>query len=319
MDLRQLRYFVEVAEVHGFNEAAARLHVSQSSISRRVRDLELELKVQLFERDPGGARLTAAGRTLLDRATIILRQVALARLDALTGSQEPTGVVSVGISPACAQLFISALMKRVAATLPKIQLRFLEGTQCALLQAIETNKVDLALVVSPGARDSYMVRRLPPEALHYISSGPEAAQHGEIEISRLSGVPLVLFPRPSGNRDYLDRAAALADFDLKIAYEINDLSVQKQLIRDNCAHGILPFSAVREEVARGALSATPIRGLFISRAIIWRRSRELLPCVGAVANCLESTVYDAVATDVNRARETNEGAIAARLPEPTVS
>ncbi|MDP2357806.1 MAG: LysR family transcriptional regulator [Beijerinckiaceae bacterium] len=273
MDLRQLRYFVEVAEVRGFNEAAARLHVSQSSISRRVRDLELELKVQLFERDPGGARLTAAGRTLLDRATIILRQVALARLDALTGSQEPTGIVSLGISPACAQLFISSLMKRVAATLPMIQLRFLEGTQCALLQAIETNKVDLALVVSPGARDTYMVRRLPPESLHHISSGPHAAD-GEIEISRLSGVPLVLFPRPSGNRDYLDRAAALADFDLKIAYEINDLSVQKQLIRDNCAHGILPFSAVREEVARGDLSATPIRGLFISRAIIWRRSRD---------------------------------------------
>src|SRR5690606_33370518 len=106
MDLRQLRYFVEVAEVSGFNEAAARLRVSQSSVSRRVRDLELELKVQLFERDPGGARLTASGRILLERALSILREIEVAKNDVVTGSTAPVGVVTVGFSSASGQLFI---------------------------------------------------------------------------------------------------------------------------------------------------------------------------------------------------------------------
>lgn len=316
MDLRQLRYFAEVAEVGGFNEAAARLNVSQSSISRRVRDLELELGVSLFERDPAGARLTASGRNLLERANVILRQVELARLEAIGGSREPMGTVALGLSPACAQLFISPLMKRVASALPGVHLQFVEGAQCALLDAVETGKADLALVVSPGVLANHAVRRLPPEELQYVCREPQG--EGPIDISRLTGVPLVLFPRPSGNRDYLDKAAALSGFELRVAYEINDLSVQKQLIRDGSADGILPYSAVHEEVRRGEFAAMPIRGLFISRAIVWKRNRDLLPSVEAVANCVESTVSGAVA-DVAALKHAEGGKAAGSLPAPPLA
>jgi len=291
MDLRQLRYFVEVAEVNGFNEAAARLHVSQSSISRRVRDLELELGLQLFERDPSGARLTESGRILLERAISILQEVERARTDVARGSTEPVGTVTIGMSPACAQLFISPLMKQVQACLPLVRLQFLEGAQYTLLEAIETGKADVALVISPGTLGSYAIRPTPEEGLFYVRDGSRPFD-GPVDIAALSGTPLVLFPRPSSNRDYLDRAAASAGFKLQVAYEINDLSVQKQLISDGHVDGILPYTAMREEVARGDLSAAPIRNLSISRSIIWRNNRELLPSAAAVVACIETVVRD---------------------------
>ena len=81
MDLRQLRYFLTVAEERRFSSAARRLHVATPSLSQQVRALERDLRVTLFDRTPRGAELTAAGRVLAERARVILAEVDRARED----------------------------------------------------------------------------------------------------------------------------------------------------------------------------------------------------------------------------------------------
>jgi DNA-binding transcriptional LysR family regulator len=79
LDLRKVRYFLAVAEELNFGRAAQALHVAQPVLSRQIRALEQELKVQLFERDSQGTRLTAAGQAFLDDARPLLAAADAAR------------------------------------------------------------------------------------------------------------------------------------------------------------------------------------------------------------------------------------------------
>src|SRR5215218_325267 len=81
VDLRQLRYFLTVAEERKFSAAARRLHVAAPSLSQQIRALERDLRVTLFDRTPRGAELTPAGRVLAERARVILAEVDRARDD----------------------------------------------------------------------------------------------------------------------------------------------------------------------------------------------------------------------------------------------
>ena len=93
MELRQLRYFLAVAEEGRFSRAAHRLHIAAPSLSQQIQALERELRLPLFERTPQRVELTVAGRALVERARVILAEVERARADvraAGTGRQRLT-------------------------------------------------------------------------------------------------------------------------------------------------------------------------------------------------------------------------------------
>lgn len=157
MELRQLRYFIHVAEEEHVGRAARQLHITQSPLSRQIRDLERDLGVQLFERRKGRLRLTAAGRTLLDEARPILRQVERARSAVMrAGHGEPphlglavvetaiaSGAVLAGLRTLCRRLPNVGLSLRLAD--PEEQLRLLLGARidAGVLPDIELQDPDL--------------------------------------------------------------------------------------------------------------------------------------------------------------------------------
>jgi len=97
MNLKQLDYFVHVAELGSFSKAALVLDIAQPALSRQVRGLETELRENLFLRNGRGVALTDAGRRLFDHSVAILELVALAREDLGTSRDEPVGQVTVGL------------------------------------------------------------------------------------------------------------------------------------------------------------------------------------------------------------------------------
>jgi DNA-binding transcriptional LysR family regulator len=146
VELRQLRYFVAVAEELHFGRAAERLHMSQSPLSRAIRDLERELGLVLFVRTTRHVELTPAGSILLERARKALAEIDAAIDDARRAADPDARVLSVGYSP-----FTRLLAARIAAELERQpsaqQVRLDEDVTPELLRRLAAHELTAAAVL----------------------------------------------------------------------------------------------------------------------------------------------------------------------------
>jgi DNA-binding transcriptional LysR family regulator len=139
LELRQLRYFVAVAEELHFGRAAERLHMSQSPLSRAIRDLERELGLVLFVRTTRRVELTPAGAALLERARRALAQVDLAVDDARRAAEPERGALTIGYGPFSRSL-VTRIVAAVAARRPDLELRLEEGVAPELVGRVATGE-----------------------------------------------------------------------------------------------------------------------------------------------------------------------------------
>src|ERR1700754_2123060 len=121
MELRQLRYYVAVAEELHFRRAAERLHITQPAVSEQVRKLEAELGVQLLDRAPRGVSLTAAGSEMLEEARRVLRQADIATRAARTAGRYGLGRLRVGYLADAIPRHVPQSLARFAAAVPGIE------------------------------------------------------------------------------------------------------------------------------------------------------------------------------------------------------
>ncbi len=127
MNLRQLRYFVEVSEIQSVTKAAARLNLAQPALTRYIRSLERDLGVQLFTRSGRGIALTNAGTVFRDHICSILRHLDRARVEVQALSRSPGGRINIGMPASISQTLMRRLIQRVGAELPKLSLRVIDG------------------------------------------------------------------------------------------------------------------------------------------------------------------------------------------------
>jgi DNA-binding transcriptional LysR family regulator len=158
VELRQLRYFVAVAEELHFGRAAERLHMSQSPLSRAIRELERELGVVLFVRTTRHVELTPAGSALLERARRALAEIDAAVDDARRAAQPDSGILSIGYTP-----FSRTQATRIAEELerrrPDLQVRIHEDVTPDLLRRVAGHELTAAAVLeTPVAARRYGVR-----------------------------------------------------------------------------------------------------------------------------------------------------------------
>src|SRR3546814_14168642 len=139
MDTRALRYFVHVAQLKSFSRAAAHLRIAQPALSRQIRNLEDELGVQLLTRSVRGVQMTEAGALLLERAEVILDQIKKARLEVAAEAGEPSGRLTLAVTPAAGPMLVPPLVERCEASFPKVSLRFVEGLPGVLHNALSAD------------------------------------------------------------------------------------------------------------------------------------------------------------------------------------
>jgi DNA-binding transcriptional LysR family regulator len=158
IELRQLRYFVAVAEELHFGRAAARLHMSQSPLSRAIRDLERDLGVVLFVRTTRSVELTAAGSSLLERSRRALSELDGAIADARRSAQTEAVTLGLGFGP-----FSRPVVTAIAETLGQSEgartVRLFDGVTPDLLQGVARHELAAAVVMeSPTAARRHRVR-----------------------------------------------------------------------------------------------------------------------------------------------------------------
>ena len=149
MELRQLRYFVAVAEMENVSRAALKLHVSQPALSRQIRDLEDEIGFCLLERTAKSVRLTDAGRAFLTDARALLQQAdeAVKKARAIAGA-EPTEL-KVGYSPAATARILPPILRAYQRVMPKVHVKLHDWSNEENVAGLRDGRLNLALVVRP--------------------------------------------------------------------------------------------------------------------------------------------------------------------------
>jgi DNA-binding transcriptional LysR family regulator len=154
MELRQLTQFVAVAETLNFRRAAERLHMAQPPLSVAVRKLEEELGAPLFERQPRGVALTAAGSEALRLARQCLATTRTLRSAVQAAAGGETGLLRVGFVGSATYALMPRLLPAFRARYPKVELELRESTNLELIALVEAGDVDIGLVRYPTASAS---------------------------------------------------------------------------------------------------------------------------------------------------------------------
>src|ERR1700744_1928784 len=193
MDLRQLRYFVAVAETGSFSAAAASLRIAQSALSRQVQALEEACRGSLMDRGARGVVLTEAGALLLTRARFLLAEAASTISEISELNNEPSGMVRLVAPPSFGDILFPVLAVSVVRRLPRVQLELREALTDAALDELRQGGLDLAVVSSPDPdpRIDYVALCTEPMILVGPPNDPLLAV-ASVPLDLLPELPLVL-------------------------------------------------------------------------------------------------------------------------------
>ncbi len=264
MDLKQIEYFVRVAELGSFTRASIALDVAQPALSRQVRLLEVELRQALLVRNGRGATPTEAGKLLMEHGRGILHQVARAREDLERARGALAGRVVVGLPPSIARVLAVPLMRAFRQRMPEASLSITEGLSGGMREALAAGRLDIALIYNAAPSPELELRPLVEEELFLVESRPPAEGKARATAARalplreLADLPLVIPSRPNAIRMQVE--SALADLGLKprIALEIDGIAAILELVADGAGSAVLSHIAVQTSARPQAFTLRPI-------------------------------------------------------------
>jgi LysR family transcriptional regulator, nitrogen assimilation regulatory protein len=274
MNLKQLEYFVQVAELGSFSKAAVVLDIAQPALSRQVRSLETELHQQLFLRNGRGVTLTDAGKRLFDHSVAVLQLMAHAREDLGASRDEPVGRVTIGLPPSMGRQLTLPLIDRFKKELPAARLAIVEGLSTHIVEWVTTGRIDIGLVYNPEAQPGLEITPLLQEQLGLVSHAPRGkrkrAALPPLPMKELSHFPLIVPERVHAMRRLLDTQAALAGIKLDIGWEVSSVPSIIDLVCAGYGYAVLTASGVAasarsgELVTRRLVDPTPISVLCLA-------------------------------------------------------
>jgi DNA-binding transcriptional LysR family regulator len=284
MELRQLEYFVAVAEEANFTRAAERVHISQSGVSAQVRRLEQELGATLIDRSGRTATLTAAGEAALDHAREALGAATAVRQAVDDVSGVLRGRLDVGMVSGCTITPLFDALAAFGAAHPGIEISLIEDGSDRLTARVRAGEVDVALIGAAGHTPEGL------EAFTIVSerlvaaapAGHPLAERGHTcTLTEATAHPLVCMPSGTGVRSVLDAACARRELVPQIALVASAPDAVADLAQRGLGVAILSESMAA--VQDGRLQALPIADVDIASilALVWRTEpspalRELL-------------------------------------------
>jgi len=262
MDLKQLEYFVRVAELGSFTRAAQVLGIAQPALSRQVRLLEVELRQNLLVRNGRGATPTEAGQLLLEHGRGILHQVERAREELSRVRTGLAGKVAVGLPPSIARVLTVPLTRAFRHQLPQAQLSISEGLSTAMQENLQNGRLDIALLYNPSPLQGLEYNPLLQEELVLVQPRPpglaEDPPPAPIALQALAELPLVIPSRPNAVRMRIESALAELQAKPQIALEIDGVAAILDLVADGAGYAILSRNAVKHSIRPSAFSTRAI-------------------------------------------------------------
>jgi LysR family transcriptional regulator, hca operon transcriptional activator len=287
MELRHLRYFVAVAEEGSLTVAAdKRLHTSQPSLSRQIRDLEYEVGVSLLKRSVHGVELTPAGKAFLDHARLALTQVEAAREAARRAAQPEKPGLALGFLTGQEMDWLPEAMHILRDELSNIDVTVTSGYSPNLADDLIRGKIDLAFMRREAVAADLVFKTVTTESLIVVlpSDHPLAAQD-DIAISEIAGLPFIDVSKTApALRVILDDYIRQSGLKITPAHDADNLAMAISLVASTrgfallprYAQNFLPWSVVSRPIKGSqptidlvvgyhTANASPILKLFLSR------------------------------------------------------
>lgn len=262
MDLKQLEYFVRVAELGSFTRASIALDIAQPALSRQVRLLEVELRQSLLVRNGRGATPTEAGKLLLEHARGILHQVERAREELGRVRGALAGRVAIGLPPSLARVLTVPLTRAFRQQMPDAQLSISEGLSVTMQEWLVNGRLDIAVLYNAQPANGIEATPLVDEDLMLVQPRPpglpEDPPPPPITLQEVARLPLVIPSRPNAIRMHVEAEMAAIGCRPTIALEIDGVSAILDLVADGAGHAILSRNAVASSVKPSAFTVRAI-------------------------------------------------------------
>lgn len=203
MDMRQLRYFVTVAEELSFRRAAQRLHISQPPLSMHIKALEAEMGVQLFHRTRREVKLTESGQAFLRETRILLDQMQTAVSAAVRAGKSDVGVLRIGFATSALFHLVRQVKLLVEARFPDVTLSWVDMASADQVKAVSLGLLDLGIVHARSDRvevQRQLIYREPLVAV--LPSNHRLARQTDFQLAMLADEPMVSLRRDCGPAIY---------------------------------------------------------------------------------------------------------------------
>ncbi len=296
MELRQLRYFVKIAELGSLSRASRALHIAQPALSQQMAQLEAELGQQLLTRMSSGVRMTEQGEVFMRHAQRVLRQIDDIPAAVASLEKNPAGTVRVGLAQTTASHYALLLADAVKERFPAIQLEFFDEISSHIPARLDSGRFDMGVIVND--EDAVLLDALPlmDEQLFVVSHAGQEPRTKSVNAKQLSRLPLSIPATGLGVRPVVDAFLAQAGLNLPEPRVLaNSMNLMRGAMVAGQAHGVMPWAAVAQELAAGTLVATPITPLLSRRVhLCTARDAALSLAARAVHKLLLQTVHDGV-------------------------
>lgn len=273
--LRQIRYFLAVAENGSVSKAAAQLNASQSTITEALKDLEADLGVKLFERQPRGLGLTHKGQLFRRHAERIWQDLQDARGALASTGSDAAGRVTLGVTSLVAGYVLADLLTRFGRAFPGVTVDLVEDSHDYLEHLLLNGEIDLALVTTSGLHNPESLASEELDAFRYrvwVPSGHPLASGQLIDLPAISEFPIITLSI-SEIDEVADRFWRSAGLKPHIAFRTGSVEAVRSLVAAGVGVAILPDLLFRPWSLDGRrLEAIPVSApLPIVRAALVRR------------------------------------------------
>lgn len=277
MELRQLKYFITVAEELHFGRAAESLHLSQPALSKQIQALEDSLEIQLFERTKHWVKLTIAGQKFLETAYRILHEVEEGIQVTRQVATGEMGKLRIGFTEATLFSLAPDIVKTYREQYPQVELVLTSGGTETHVEALRTHQIDLGFVYLPIREPSLSIHPLFEEV--YIAALPAShrlARQKQIALQALATEPLIFYPRSLAPVLYANfiKCCEQAGFVPKIVQEAE--LAQTRLGLTAAGVGITFVLANMQNLSAKGVVYRPLTGNFLTLklALTWRQNES---------------------------------------------